>query len=96
MLFAVPAACPGWRGQLTEGLNLKTCYSSQTVIPTFAGIHPAKFPVEEAMPMLTHNYTYQECLDISKRVSWLEDDVLAGKNLDFSKRFLSNRLVAWG
>ncbi len=42
--------------------------------------------------MLTHNYTYQECLDVSKRVSWLEDDVLANKNFDFSKRFLPNRL----
>ena len=43
--------------------------------------------------MLTHNYTYQDCLDISKRVSWLEDDVLADKNFDFSKRFLPNRLT---
>lgn len=43
--------------------------------------------------MLTHNFTYQECLDISKRVSWLEDDVLADKNFDFSKRFLPNRLA---
>ena len=43
--------------------------------------------------MLTHNFTYQECLDISKRVSWLEDDVLEGKNFDFSKRFLPNRLA---
>ena len=43
--------------------------------------------------MLTHNYTYQECLDVSKRVSWLEDDVLADKNFDFSKRFLPNRLT---
>ena len=43
--------------------------------------------------MLTHNFTYQECLDISKRVSWLEDDVLEGKNFDFSKRFLPNRLT---
>ena len=42
--------------------------------------------------MLSHNYTFQECLDISKRVSWLEDDVLADKNFDFSKRFLPNRL----
>ncbi len=42
--------------------------------------------------MLTHNYTYQECLDVSKRVSWLEDNVLANKNFDFSKRFLPNRL----
>ena len=43
--------------------------------------------------MLSHNYTYQDCLDISKRVSWLEDDVLADRNFDFSKRFLPNRLT---
>ena len=43
--------------------------------------------------MLSHNYTYQECLDISKRVSWVEDDILADKNFDFSKRFLPNRLT---
>ena len=43
--------------------------------------------------MLSHNYTYQECLDNSKRVSWLEDDVLADRNFDFSKRFLPNRLT---
>ena len=43
--------------------------------------------------MLTHNFTYQECLDISKRVSWREEDVLADKNFDFSKRFLPNRLA---
>ena len=43
--------------------------------------------------MLSHNYTYQECLDNSKKVSWREDDVLAGKNFDFSKRFLPNKLT---
>ena len=43
--------------------------------------------------MLSHNYTYQECLETSKRVSWLEDNVLADKNFDFSKRFLPNRLT---
>ena len=43
--------------------------------------------------MLSHNYTFQQCLDISKRVSWVEDDVLADKNFDFSKRFLPNRLT---
>ena len=43
--------------------------------------------------MLSHNYTYQQCLDISKRVSWVEDDILADKNFDFSKRFLPNRLT---
>lgn len=43
--------------------------------------------------MLSHNYTYEDCLNISKRVSWLEDDVLADKNFDFSKRFLPNKLT---
>ena len=42
--------------------------------------------------MLSHNYSYQECLDNSKKVAWKEDDVFAGKNFDFSKRFLPNRL----
>ena len=43
--------------------------------------------------MLSHNYTYQDCLDNSKKVSWREDDVFAGKNFDFSKRFLPNKLT---
>ena len=43
--------------------------------------------------MLSHNYTYQACLDNSKKVSWTEDYVLAGKSFDFSKRFLPNRLT---
>ena len=43
--------------------------------------------------MLSHNYTYQDCLDNSKKVSWSEDDVFAGKNFDFSKRFLPNKLT---
>jgi hypothetical protein len=43
--------------------------------------------------MATQTYTYQECLDNSKKVSWREDDILAGKNFDFSKRFLPNKLT---
>ena len=43
--------------------------------------------------MLSHNYTYQDCLDNSKKVSWSEDDIFAGKNFDFSKRFLPNKLT---
>ncbi len=43
--------------------------------------------------MLSHNYTYQDCLDNSKKVSWKEDEILAGKNFDFSKRFLPNKLT---
>jgi len=38
------------------------------------------------------DYSYQECLDNSKRVSWAEEDVFAGKAFDFSKRFLPNKL----
>jgi len=43
--------------------------------------------------MLSHNYTYQDCLDNSKKVSWSEDNIFAGKNFDFSKRFLPNKLT---
>jgi hypothetical protein len=42
--------------------------------------------------MLSHNYSYQECLDNSKKVAWKEEDVFRDKNFDFSKRFLPNRL----
>jgi hypothetical protein len=42
--------------------------------------------------MFSHNYSYQDCLTNSKKVAWKEEDVFAGKNFDFSKRFLPNRL----
>ena len=42
--------------------------------------------------MLSHNYSYQDCLANSKKVAWKEEDVFAAKNFDFSKRFLPNRL----
>jgi hypothetical protein len=45
------------------------------------------------MTTVTTRYTYQECLENSKKVAWREDDVLGGKNFDFSKRFLPNRLA---
>ena len=41
---------------------------------------------------VSHNYSYQDCLDKSKKVAWKEEDVFAGKTFDFSKRFLPNRL----
>ncbi len=47
----------------------------------------------EANPVLTHNFTYQDCLENSLKVSWREEDILAGKNFDFSKRFLPNKLT---
>ena len=42
--------------------------------------------------MITHGYSYQNCLDNSKKVSWKEDEVLLGRQFDFSKRFLPNKL----
>jgi hypothetical protein len=42
--------------------------------------------------MVTHNYTFRNVLDNSKRVAWQEDDVLNGRRFDLSKRFLPNRL----
>lgn len=42
--------------------------------------------------MVTHNYTFRNVLDNSKKVAWQEDDVLNGRSFDLSKRFLPNRL----
>jgi hypothetical protein len=42
--------------------------------------------------MVTHNYTFQNALDNSKKVAWREDDVLTGRQFDLAKRFLPNRL----
>ena len=42
--------------------------------------------------MLSQDYSYQDCLDKSLQVTWKEDDVLGGKDFDYSKRFLPNRL----
>lgn len=42
--------------------------------------------------MLSHNFSYQDCLNNSVKVAWKEDEVLRGKDFDFSKRFLPNRL----
>lgn len=42
--------------------------------------------------MVTHNYTFRNVLDNSKKVAWQEDDVLNGRRFDLSKRLLPNRL----
>jgi hypothetical protein len=42
--------------------------------------------------MVTHNYTFRNVLENSKKVAWTEDDVLNGRSFDLSKRFLPNRL----
>jgi hypothetical protein len=41
---------------------------------------------------VTHNYSYQDVLSNSKKVAWTEDQVLAGRSFDLSKRFLPNSL----
>jgi hypothetical protein len=41
---------------------------------------------------VTHSYTYEEVLENSKKVAWKEDEVLAGRRFDLSKRFLPNSL----
>ena len=43
--------------------------------------------------MLTHTYSYEECLHNSLKVAWKEDDILKNRDFDYSKRFLPNRLA---
>lgn len=43
--------------------------------------------------MLTHTYSYDECLHNSLKVAWKEDDVLRNRDFDYGKRFLPNRLA---
>jgi hypothetical protein len=42
--------------------------------------------------LVSHNYTFGNVLENSKKVAWQEDDVLKGRRFDLSKRFLPNRL----
>ena len=42
--------------------------------------------------MLSHNYSYPEILNNSLKVAWTERQVLEGRDFDYSKRFLPNRL----
>src|SRR5690349_16551216 len=42
--------------------------------------------------LVSHSYSFQNVLEISKRVAWQEDEVLSGQRFDLSKRFLPNRL----
>ena len=43
--------------------------------------------------MLSHDYSYPEILDNSLKVAWTEREVLEGRDFDYSKRFLPNRLT---
>ncbi|HKD16416.1 MAG TPA: hypothetical protein VKG23_01015 [Thermoanaerobaculia bacterium] len=42
--------------------------------------------------MLSHNYSYSEVLQNSLKVAWTERQVLEGRDFDYSKRFLPDRL----
>lgn len=42
--------------------------------------------------MLTHDYSYPEVLQTSIKVAWTEREVLDGRDFDYSRRFLPNRL----
>jgi hypothetical protein len=41
---------------------------------------------------VTHSYSYTDVLANSKKVAWTEDEFLAGRSFDLSKRFLPNSL----
>jgi hypothetical protein len=43
--------------------------------------------------MLSHTYSYEQCLHNSLKVAWTEEDVLQNRDFDYSKRFLPNRLA---
>jgi len=42
--------------------------------------------------MLSHNYSYPEILQNSLKVAWTERQVLEGRDFDYTRRFLPNRL----
>jgi hypothetical protein len=48
---------------------------------------------ERTTTMLSHTYSYEECLHNSLKVAWKEEDVLKNREFDYSKRFLPNRLA---
>jgi hypothetical protein len=43
--------------------------------------------------MLSHTYSYEQCLQNSLKVAWKEEDVLRDRDFDYAKRFLPNRLA---
>ena len=42
--------------------------------------------------MLSHDYSYSDIVQNSLKVAWTEREVLDGRDFDYSKRFLPNRL----
>ncbi len=43
--------------------------------------------------MLTTNYSYENCLDNSLKSAWTIEDCFQGRDFDFSKRFLPDRIA---
>ncbi|MFQ5973724.1 MAG: hypothetical protein ACE5Q3_15455, partial [Alphaproteobacteria bacterium] len=43
--------------------------------------------------MLTHNYSYDGCLSSSVRSAWTIEDCFQGRDFDFSRRFLPDRIA---
>ena len=43
--------------------------------------------------MLSHTYSYEECLHTSIKAAWKEEDILKNRDFDYGKRFLPNRLA---
>src|SRR5262245_59015643 len=44
-------------------------------------------------PVLTHEYSYAACLQPAESKPWTVDDCFAGRDFDFTKRFLPERLA---
>ena len=43
--------------------------------------------------MLSHNYSYADCLSNSLKTAWSVEDCFRGRDFDFSKRFLPDRIA---
>lgn len=43
--------------------------------------------------MLTHNYSYEDCLKTSVKTAWTVDDCFQGRDFDFTRRFLPERIA---
>ena len=43
--------------------------------------------------MLSHSYSYADCLNNSVKSAWSVDDCFQGRNFDFAKRFLPERIA---
>ncbi|MBT5048263.1 MAG: hypothetical protein HOM58_07155 [Rhodospirillaceae bacterium] len=46
--------------------------------------------------MLTHSYSYTDCLDNAIKSAWTVDDCFQGRDFNFSKRFLPDRIAGVG